>query len=55
MFSIAFAVLALLASPLALAAPTTPDAGLLLKNGQAAQALNAQFQQLKTSDSCNSA
>ncbi|KII91262.1 hypothetical protein PLICRDRAFT_89592 [Plicaturopsis crispa FD-325 SS-3] len=45
----------LFALPFVRAAPTTAlDAATLLQNGQAAQALNAQFQSLKATDPCNS-
>ncbi|TFY73864.1 hypothetical protein EWM64_g10149, partial [Hericium alpestre] len=49
-----FALVALLAaSPLALAAPVTVDNSTLISNGQLAQQLNAEFQNLTTSDACN--
>jgi len=43
----------LFASKLVYSAPTALDAATLLKNGQEAQKLNAQFQTIKISDSCD--
>jgi hypothetical protein len=53
MFSIAIFALGLVAFPLALSAPLVPvDPPTLLQNGQDAQALNSEFQNLTTSDLC---
>jgi len=40
------------ASTFVQSAPTALDVATLLKNGQAAQKLNAQFQTIKLSDAC---
>lgn len=55
MFAPKITLIGLLAAFSVHAAPTAPlDAATLLSNGQAAQALNAQFTSLKTTDACQS-
>lgn len=49
-----FIFVLIVAFPAAQSAPTSIDANTLLQNGQAAQQLNAEFQSLKITDSCNS-
>jgi hypothetical protein len=53
MMRIVFALIIVLASPLALAAPFSIDNSTLLANGQDAQRLNAEFMSLSQNDTCN--
>jgi len=53
MLPIMFLLFSMFVSLLALSAPTALDASVLLQNGQTAQQLNAQFNNLQATDACS--